>query len=176
MRAVESGRNRFERLLPEVYDRLEEVAAAQLRKERPDHTLEPAALVHEVFLRFVRSQTVHWKDRSHFCALAGRAMRQVLVDHARRRARAIRGGGLRRITLSESRMPGADAVDLDLDDLETALGHLAELDPRAARVVELRFFSGLSMDEIAAELGLALRTAQYDWEHARAWLLRELSG
>jgi DNA-directed RNA polymerase specialized sigma24 family protein len=73
-------------------------------------------------------------------------------------------------------MPGADAVDLDLDDLETALGHLAELDPRAARVVELRFFSGLSMDEIAAELGLALRTAQYDWEHARAWLLRELSG
>ena len=147
-----------------------------MRRERPEHTLEPAALVHEVFLRLVQCNTLRWSDRTHFCAIAGRVMRQVLVDHARHRGRVVRGGDLRRITLSESVAPGPEARPIDFEQVNSALCRFARFDPRAARIVELRFFSGLTMDNAASELGISLRAAANDWAHARAWLYRELFG
>jgi RNA polymerase sigma factor (TIGR02999 family) len=173
-RAAEPGASR---LLPIVYDELRRLAASYLRRERPGHTLQPTALVHEAFLRLVDQERVAWKGQTHFFAVAAQAMRRVLVDHARRRARAKRGGGWLRLTFD-------DALDLSggegfaLDDvlaLDQALTRLSELDPREAQLVEQRFFAGRTLAEAAEELGISLRTAESDWAHAKAWLSRELS-
>jgi RNA polymerase sigma factor (TIGR02999 family) len=168
------GSEAFASLVGVVYEELKRLAGALLRRERPGHTLQPTALVHEAYLHLVDSTRLQWKDRVHFLAIAARAMRQVLVHHARARGAAKRGGGRDRITLhdapGEAGLPGVEVLAL-----EEALEELARLDERKARVVELRFFSGLTLPEAAAVLGVSISTAEDDWALARAWLGRRLS-
>ena len=153
---------------------LRAVARSYLGQRDASHTLQPTALVNEAFLKLFGSQAlgqVH--DRDHFFALAARAMRQILVDHARRRAAEKRGGGAARVTLMDGAV--AEGVgDEELLDVDAALAELAELDERQARVVELRFFAGLEMEEVAAALGISLSTAEREWRAARAWLGRRM--
>jgi RNA polymerase sigma factor (TIGR02999 family) len=163
------------RLLPRVYGELKQIARGRLSHERPEHTLTPTDLVHEAFLKLLPAGQVDWKDRAHFFAIASRAMRNVLADHAERRSTLKRGGGGPGVTLDES---GAAAPESPLDDLiavSDALKKLEALDPRQARVVECRFFGGLSIDETATALDIAPATVSRDWTFARAWLHRELS-
>jgi len=157
-----------------VYDELRALAGAYLKRERPGHSLQPTALVHEAFLKLVDSDGLAAQDRTHFFAIAATTMRRVLVEHARTRNAAKRGGGKQRVSLSGVADAGADP-DIEIEALDGALERLAALDERQARVVELRFFGGLTMDEVAATLGVSKRTAEGDWTMARAWLLRELT-
>ncbi len=150
------------------------MAGDLMRRERPDHTLRPTALVHEAYLRLVdASPASPWENRAHFFGIAARAMRQILVDHARERSALKRGGGLQRITLDEP-LAAADALDLDILAVHDALDKLAVLDERMARGVELRVFAGLTMTEVAEVLGVSKRTADGDWSVARKWLAKEL--
>lgn len=161
-----------ERILPLVYDELRELAARHLRRERADHTLQPTALAHEAYLRLVNDDGVPWQDRAHFLAIAARAIRRILVEHARSRGRLKRGGGWRRVTLQDFDVMPAGSVDAAaLDDALTALAAMSE---RQAKVVELRFFGGLSIDQAAHVLGVSARTVEGDWRVARAWLRRAL--
>jgi len=163
-----------DRLLPLVYDELRAQAARYLQRERPDHTLEATALVHEAYLRLVDQTRVQWKDRVHFFAVAAVMMRRVLVNHAKARGAAKRGGTGLRITLDES--AAADvAREIDLVALDEALARLADLDPQQARLVELRFFAGLSASEAAGVLGVSERTLHREWAMAKAWLHAELT-
>jgi len=157
----------------QVYDELRRAADACFRGQPADHTLEPTALVNEAYIRLAKRED-GFSDRSHFFAVAVTAMRQILVDHARRRAAAKRGGGWRRVTLSGAVVPGASR-EVDLLDLEQALTKLSELDERKARVIELRFYGGLTIDEVAALLEVSAITVNRDWWTARAWLQRELT-
>jgi RNA polymerase sigma factor (TIGR02999 family) len=161
-------------VLPLVYDELRAVARRQLSAERPDHTLQATALVHEAYLRLVDQDAVAWKGRNHFLAVASLAMRRLLVDHARARRRNKRGGDAQKVPLT-STLPiaGGDPTDeiVAIDDLLTTL---AGFDERAARVVECRYFAGLSIDETAAALGLSPMTVKRSWQLARAWLRKEL--
>ena len=162
-----------DRLLPLVYEELRAAAGRLMRRERAGHTLQPTAVVHDVLLRIFGGAQPEWQDRAHFIGVAVRGMRQVLVDHARRRARQKRGHGATRVSLLSS--DGAEQpTPVDVLNLHEALERLAVLDPRHARVVELRFFVGLTRTEIAEVLGLAPRTVDRAWEMARAWLYREL--
>jgi RNA polymerase sigma-70 factor (ECF subfamily) len=161
------------RLLPLVYDELRSLAGAWLRGQRSGHTLQPTALVHEAYLRLVDQTGAHWQSRAHFMAVAATAMRQILIDHARRQQAAKRGGNWRRISLDQA----ADALPLpevDVLALDEALTRLAALNPRQAQIVEMRFIAGLSVDETAHVLDVSPRTVKFDWRMARAWLLREL--
>ncbi len=162
-------------MFPIVYDELRRLAAAALRRERPQHTLQPTALVHEAFLRLAGTRDVPWQNRAHFVAIAARAMRRVLVDHARERNAAKRGSGEVRISIDEIDVPAA-ATDVDLVALDAALARLAALDERQARIVELRFFGGLTVEETAALVDASARTIKREWAVARAWLKRELAG
>ena len=167
-----------EELLPLVYDELRRLARRYLSRERPDHTLEPTALVHEAYVRLVDPAQDNWRGRTHFFAVGARVMRHLLVDHARGKGRAKRGGGWRRVTLAEEAPPWA-ARDLDREDLlalDAALEKLSRIDEREARIVELRFFAGLKIREVASLLGVSKRTVEDDWAHARVWLRRELAG
>ena len=165
----------IDRLAPLVYDELRRQARLQLRGERAGHTLQPTALVHEAFLRLVGQSRAQWQNREQFFAVASRAMRRVLVDHARARMAAKRGDGQTFVVLDEARAasapPGVDVLALD-----QALDRLAAIDPRQARVVELRYFGGLTAPETAAALDVSLATVNRDWTMARAWLFRELGG
>lgn len=164
-----------ERMVPAIYDDLRRMAEAALRRERPDHTLQATALVHEAYLRLVNQRTVEWQDRTHVCAVAAQAIRRILVDHARSRGRVKRGGGLNKLSLTDVGVgTGDDAIDWT--DLDAALARLAATDPRKALVVELRFFGGLTVADIAEALALTPRTVERDWRFARAWLYRELVG
>ncbi|MGD8375207.1 MAG: sigma-70 family RNA polymerase sigma factor [Acidobacteriota bacterium] len=163
----------LDRLFPLVYGPLREIAARQMRVERPGHTLQPTALVNEAYLRLVRRDGAVVEDRAQFLAVAAQAIRRILVDHAREKGRLKRGGGRLRVTLSEE--VAADARDLDLVALDEALERLGEQDPENQQVVELRFFGGLSEKEVATVLGLSERTVRRRWTYARAWLFRELS-
>jgi RNA polymerase sigma factor (TIGR02999 family) len=163
------------KLFPLVYEELRALAAHFMQQERTDHTLEPTALVHEAYLRLIDQRNVDWKNRAHFFAIASQAIRRVLVDHARRRKAAKRGGGGQRVTLSEDVAISEDRT-LDVADLDDALLKLTQLHERQARVVELRFFGGLSLEEAAEALGVSRTTVADDWTVARAWLSRELSG
>lgn len=161
-----------ERLMRVVYEELHGVAAAYMRQERDDHTLQPTALVHEAYLRLVHQATSDWKNRSHFFGIAAQAMRRILVDHARSRGRDKRSGG-ERVTLdgvAAERAPDS----LDLVAVDDALRKLEVLEPRQARVVEARFFAGLDVDETAEALGISTATVKRDWAFARAFLQREL--
>jgi RNA polymerase sigma factor (TIGR02999 family) len=166
-----------EELLPQVYDELRRLAAAYMRQERPAHTLQPTALVHEAYLKLVDQRRVSWRGRTHFLAVGAKAMRRLLIDHARGRARSKRGGGLQRVTLNEAVSPDAsrDLEPEQLLSLHRAIEKLAELDPRQARIVELRSFGGMTMAEVAVVLGVSKRTVEEHWKHARAWLRSELA-
>ncbi len=165
----------LDRLLPLVYENLEAIAHRQLARERKDHTLNTQALVHESYLGLVNAK-VGWRDRGHFLAVASRAMRQVLIDHARRRKAGKRGSGLVPITLNETTDRPANVTDDELLlAIDEALQGLERHDPRLARVVECRFFAGLTARETGEALGVSLRTVERDWTRARAYLKRELA-
>lgn len=157
-----------------VYEELHRIAVRQFRRERRDHTLEPTAVVHEAYLRLRGERGLHWQSRAQFFAFAAHLFRRILVDHARRRLCAKRGGRVREVTLSEA----ADlplAKPLDLVALDDSLSALSTLDPRKAAVVELRFFGGFTLEETAAHLGISPETAGREWRRAKAWLYEELS-
>ena len=158
----------------ELYDELHRLAAAHMRRERTSHTLQTTALVHEAYLRLAKQVEGGKSDRGHLLALAARTMRRILIDHARRRAAAKRGGGARRITIQAA--PGSEAPDVDLLALDEGLEELHELDEQKCRIVELMFFAGLSTEEVADLLGMARRTVQKHWALARAWLRVRLEG
>jgi len=162
------------RLFPVVYDDLRDLASRYLNDERKGHTLQPTALVHEAYMRLVDQTRVDWQGRTHFFAVGAQAMRRILVDHARKRRADKRGGGLQRITLDEQ-MAVEWRRKEDLLALDDALIKLAELDPRQARMVELRFFSGLKVDEVAEVLKMSKRSVEREWTMVRSWLRRELS-
>jgi RNA polymerase sigma-70 factor (ECF subfamily) len=159
-------------LLPLVYDDLRMRARNYLRGS--DGRLQATELVHEAYLRLVDQSSADWRGRTHFFAVAAIAMRHILIDHVRHRGRAKRGGDLRAVTLDEAVAPVADP-DVDAYALHEALERLAELDPRQARVVEMRFFGGLSVEEVAEALGVSKRTVEGEWSHAKAWLRVERS-
>jgi RNA polymerase sigma factor (TIGR02999 family) len=163
-------------LLPLVYDELRRLAAARLAQEKPGQTLQATALVHEAYLRLVGAgQPDGWTGRGHFFAAAAEAMRRILVENARRKQSPKHGGGRRRLDL-DTATAGTDDPPDQLLDLDRALAKLHAVDPVAARLVELRYFAGLTMEQAADALGLPLRTAERNWTFARTWLYRELSG
>ena len=163
----------LDRLLPRVYDELRRIASGRLRHERADHTLSPTEVVNEAFLKLLPLDSVDWQSRAHFFAVASRAMRNVLVDHAVRRSAAKRGSGRELLPLDAE--PAAPALALDeLVALGEALAELERIDERHARVVECRFFGGLSLEETAEALGTSAATVSRDWTFARAWLHRAL--
>ncbi|MBX9790965.1 MAG: sigma-70 family RNA polymerase sigma factor [Pirellulales bacterium] len=162
-------------LLPLVYDEFHRLAESYLRRESPGHTLQPTALVNEAYLKLVDQTRADWQGRTHFFALGAQAMRRILVDHARRKQREKRGGGMHRIALNEE-LSVSPRRDEDLVELDEALNKLAKIDPRQARIVELRFFGGLTVAEVAEALGVSKRTVENEWTMVRAWLRRELSG
>jgi RNA polymerase sigma factor (TIGR02999 family) len=157
------------KLMPLVYDELRELAARYLRSERRGHTLQPTALVHEAFMRLVDQSRVDWKGRTHFYAVGAEAMRRILIDHARARGRGKRGGEWQRVLLDEAETP-QELRDIDLVALHDALETLATLDKQQARIVELRFFGGLTVEEVSHVLGVSKRKVEGDWTHAKAWL------
>lgn len=160
-------------LLPLVYQELRRVAASFLRRERPGQTLQATALVHEAYLRLLREQHVSWENRAHFCAIAANSMRQILVERARARNAAKRGGQWHRITLDDA-VARTDAAGLDVEALDQALERLAALDAQQARLVELRYFGGLTIEETAGVLGVSPATVKRSWTVAKAWLRKEL--
>jgi RNA polymerase sigma factor (TIGR02999 family) len=160
------------RLLPLVYDDLRRLAAAYFANERTDHTLQPTALVHEAYIRLVNWEDVSWQNRAHFFALAAEVMRHILVDHARRRSARKRGSG-QRVSFDEGISYG-QGPDFDLIDLDDALRSLAELDGVQSKIVELRFFGGLSIEETAQVLGVSGSTVKREWSTAKIWLYRRL--
>jgi RNA polymerase sigma factor (TIGR02999 family) len=163
----------FERLMSLVYEDLKRIAAWQLQTERPNHTLQPTALVHEVYLRLAANAQIDWKDKSHFFALVAQIMRHILVDHARGRVRDKRGGSARAVALDEA-LNVSTASDPGLVELDEALSSLALIDERKSRIVELRYFGGLSIEETSEILKVSTTTVRREWTMAKAWLRREL--
>jgi len=159
-------------LLPLVYDELRGLARGYLRHERSDHTLQSTALVHEAYLRLV-DQNVTWQNRAHFFAIAAQMMRRILVDHARGRNTGKRGEGICRVPLHEE-LVGGDQRDVDIIALDEALTNLAKFDPQQSRIVELRFFAGLSIEDTSEVLKVSPATVKRDWAMAKAWLYREM--
>src|SRR5687767_2234078 len=161
-------------LMPVVYDELRRQAARYLRRERVGHTLQTTALIHEAYLRLIDQKNVHWQNRAHFFGIAAQLMRRILVDHARTRKRAKRGGSDIRVPFDEANAM-AQGQDLDIVALDEALERLAEIDEQQSRIVELKFFSGLTVEETAEVLGISPATVKRDWSMAKAWLHREIS-
>lgn len=169
-------RTALDALLPVVYKELHRLAHFQLRQERPDHTLQSAALVNEAYVRLVGLKPPQWEGRSHFFAIAAQQMRQILVDYARRHRAGRRGGGEPTVSLDDTAaLSPVKQRNLDVVALDDALNALAQIDPRKAQVVELRFFGGLNFDEAAEVLKVSATTVARDWSTARAWLHREMS-
>jgi RNA polymerase sigma factor (TIGR02999 family) len=164
----------IDRLLPVVYDQLHRIAHRALQGERSGHTLGTTGVVHEAYLKLVDQTRVGWRDRAHFFAVAALAMRRILVDYARRHRRAKRGGGASIVTLDDG-VVSLDERAENLVALDEALTRLSELNPRLSRVVECRFFGGLTEEEIAEALGVTTRTVKRDWAKARGWLYQELT-
>ena len=171
----DGSKEALDRLAPVVHRELHRIAGRLMAAQRPNHTLQATALVNEAYLRLVDAQQTNWKDRAHFFALCARAMRQILVDHARSRGSAKRGGGQVAIELEEGLAAGS-SPEANLLELDDALNRLAELDPRKSQVIELRFFGGLSVEETAEVLKVSPLTVARDWTLAKAWLHRELTG
>ena len=178
--AIDGGDPRAaEQLLPLVYDELRKLAAARLAQEKPGQTLQATALVHEAYLRLVKAENQQrWDSRGHFFAAAAEAMRRILVEQARKKARLKRGGDLQRVAHHESElaMAAPDSTEADILALDAALTRLAAQHPEKARLVELRYFAGLTVDQAAEALGISPATADRHWAYARVWLLREMSG
>ena len=169
----DGDREGFEKLMALVYDDLRKLAAWHLQAERPDHTLQPTALVHEVYLKLAAQNPLDWQDKSHFFALAAQVMRHILVDYARTRQREKRGGEQNRIYLEDALL-SVSPSDPELLALDDALNALAEKDPRKCLIVELRYFGGLSLEETAAALRVSTTTVKREWTMAKAWLQREM--
>ena len=167
-----------EMLVPLVYDELKRLARSYMRQERSDHTLQSTALVHEAYLKLVKQRAVNWKSRSHFFGIAAQLMRRILIDHARGHLREKRGGVKEVLPLDEALVFSPEHSD-ELVKLDEALEHLSKLDARQSRIVELRFFGGLSVEETAEFLGISPKTVKRDWSVAKAWLhgeLRQMNG
>lgn len=173
LREVRAGRSQSAgRLIDCVYKELRRLAGYYMKSERPDHTLQPTALVHEVFLKIIATDAVEWQDRAHFFAVAASQMRRILVDHARAARAAKRGGGLKVDLENVEALAGSqDGSMIEVDD---ALTKLERAEPRAAKIVELKFFSGLTDKEVAEVLGIPVISVRRDWEFARAWLFQRL--
>lgn len=171
----EGDQDALDRLMPLVYGELRRRAASLLRNERPGHTLQATALIHEAYLKLIDQNSVNWQNRSHFFALASQAMRRILVDHARSRHREKRGGAAKNLPIDDAMQIAGPQRHVDLVALDEALNKLAAFDPRQVRVVELRYFTGLTNDETAAILGISNATVRSDWSMAKAWLRQELS-
>jgi RNA polymerase sigma-70 factor, ECF subfamily len=164
----------LDNLMPLVYEELRRQASRYLRKERADHTLQTTALIHEAYLRLVDQRNVEWQNRAHFFAIASTAMRRILVDYAKTRHREKRGGAAENLPLEEALQISSKEKSIDLVALDEALTRLAEFDERQARIVELRYFSGLDNDETATVLGVSNATVRRDWNFAKAWLRQEI--
>jgi len=164
----------LDKLMPAVYDELRRQAARYLRREQAGHTLQTTALIHEAYMRLVDQRNVQWQNRAQFFGIAAQMMRRILVDHARTKKRVKRGGSDIKVSLADATMP-VEERDLDVIALDEALTRLAEIDEQQSRVVELRFFSGLTVEETAEVMGISPATVKRDWSMAKAWLHRELS-
>ena len=162
------------RLIPQVYDELRRVAAAYMRRERQDHTLQPTALVHEAYAQLIDHPHQHWHNRAHFLATAAQIMRHILVDHARAKRASKRGGVQHQVTLDEALLSSTDRT-IDILSIHQALERLSTFDRRQGRIVELHFFGGLTFEEIALVQGISERTVKREWSMARAWLRTELA-
>ncbi len=174
LKQVQAGNKAaLDELLPLVYDELRRLAAFHLQGERPDHTLQPTALVHEAYLRLVDQREVDWQNRAHFFGLAAEMMRRILVNHALARQAAKRGGQETRLALNEA-LDWAERHEIDLVLLDEALERLRQLDPQQARIVELKFFAGLQIAEMATVLNVSTATIKREWRMAKAWLYQEL--
>jgi RNA polymerase sigma factor (TIGR02999 family) len=172
-RQIGSEQEEIGEAMSAAYDELRQLARRYLRRERPNHTLQPTALVHEAYLRLTQQRNVHWQNRAHFIGIAARVMREILVEHARSRQAAKRGGG---ITMSLSKVLELfEERDVDLLALDEALNHLAAIDPQKSRIVELRAFGGLTLEETAEVLNTSSATITRQWRTARAWLYREMN-
>ena len=163
----------LDQLMPLVYGELRRIARQRLRRERPDHTLQPTALVHEAYLRLVDQRGATWQNRAQFFGVAAQLMRRILVDHARRHQAAKRGGSALKVTWDDAVIPAKERAE-ELVAVDEALSRLAEMDPRQGRVVELRLFSGLTVEETAEVLDISPATVKREWTAARAWLSREI--
>jgi RNA polymerase sigma factor (TIGR02999 family) len=166
----------LDRLLPHVYDELRTLARSYLRRERPGHTVQTGTLVHEALVRLIEGQQVPWEGRAHFFGIAARLMRQILVDHARGRDAAKRGAGEAAEPIDTALSVAVQAIDVNVIALDRALHELAAIDPAQARVVELRFFGGLTVEETAEVMGISTGTVKREWSMARAWLRRAVTG
>ena len=164
----------LDKLVPLIYDELHRIAKGYLRNERPNHTLQPTALIHEAYIRLIDTKDVHWQNRAHFFGAAAQAMRRILVDHARRHRAAKRGGGVPRVTLEDDAAFPEDR-DVSVLALDDALNKLAEVDPQKSQIVELRYFSGLSIKETAEVMNITEAKVTSQWRTAKAWLHRELT-
>jgi RNA polymerase sigma factor (TIGR02999 family) len=162
------------RLIPLVYKELRRIAAAHLRRESPQHSLQPTALVHEAYLRLTGITEIDWQSRSHFFAVSATIMRRILVDHARAQQTRKRGDGWDSLSLNDAILPSPERAP-EILALDEALERLADLDERQARIVEMRFFAGMSEEEAGVALGISARTVKRDWRVAKAWLFKELS-
>ena len=160
----------LDRLIPLVEQELHRLAARQMRREKPGHTLQTTALVHEAYFKLVDQKNVRWQNRAHFFAIAAQMMRRILLDHAKSQARAKRGGGVQRVTLDAEMLPLKERR-VDLIELDEALQQLAEYDARKSRIVEMKFFGGLSHEEIAEVEQISTSTVEKEWRKARVWLL-----
>jgi RNA polymerase sigma factor (TIGR02999 family) len=170
----EGSNEALEALMPLVYRELKRLAASYLRRERPDHTLQSAALVNEAYLRLIDQNRTRWQNKAHFYGIAAQMMRRILADHARGHNAAKRGAGMPELELDEA-VAQTQARSVDLLGLEEALQKLEKLDPQQGRIVELRFFSGLSIEDTANILAISPATVKRDWAAARAWLFREMN-
>ena len=168
------NRTALDQLLPLVYAELRRVAARQLRNERADHTLQPTALVHEVYIRLVDQRQVDWQNRAHFFGVSAQVMRRILVDHARRHGASKRGEGVRCVSIDEAKDVAAASNDIPIVALDYALDRLEKVDSALAKIVELRAFGGLTIEEAAHVLSVSPSTVKRDWRTAKAWLNREL--
>jgi len=169
----EGDQEALDKLMPLVYDELRRLANHYLRHERPDHTLQPTALVHEAYLRLVQTNRMTWQNRAHFVGVAAELMRRILVDHARRHGAEMRGGPDHKLPL-EAALDVPEPKAVDLIALDDALSSLAAIDPQQSRIVELKFFGGLSIEEIAEVLGISPATVKREWAWAKTWLRREI--
>lgn len=161
------------KLIPVVYDELRRLAASYMRRERVDHTLQATALVHEAYLKLVEQRSVNWQSRAHFFGVAAQLMRRILIDHARGHSRQKRGGDEKKVSLDEAFVFSEQLAD-ELLAVDDSLNQLAKIDPRQAKIVEMRFFGGLSVEEAAEALGVSPKTVKRDWSVAKAWMYADL--
>jgi RNA polymerase sigma factor (TIGR02999 family) len=163
----------LDELIPLVYDELRRIAGRYMRRENQDHTLQTSALINEAYLRLVDQKSVHWQNRAHFFGVAAQLMRRILVDHARSRLREKRGGGAQMVSLVEQ--PGVSQEIAEVIALDVALNNLTDMDPRKSQIVEMKFFGGLTTEEVAEVLKVTTRTVEREWRKAKAWLHRAIS-